>query len=102
MLSSRGCPSSRPSFSIVPSPPQSSKELRAPLSDISVSCRLVSGSQTSSYPPRLSLLPAHQFVHQSYLGLLRERHCRSLDRFFKKRKHKRSNKRLSRLQLRVT
>src|SRR2546428_6296896 len=85
MLSSRGCPSSRASFSIVASPPQSSKELRAPLSDISVSCRLVSGSQTSSYPPRLSLLPAHQFVHQSYLGLLRERHCRSLDRFLKKK-----------------
>src|SRR5260370_37213643 len=97
MLSSRVRRSSRASFSIVASPPQSSKEPHAPLSDISVSCRLVSGSQTSSYPPRLSLLPAHQFVHQSYLGLLRERHCRSLDRFLKKKRYNRSNRSLSRI-----
>src|SRR5438128_10380368 len=60
MLSSRGCPSSRASFSIVASPLQSSKELHAPLSDISVSCGLGSSSQTSSYQPRLSLVPVHQ------------------------------------------
>src|SRR2546425_2838638 len=60
MLSSRGCPSSRASFSIVVGPLQSSKELHAPLSDISVSCRLGSRSLTSSYPLRLSLVPVHQ------------------------------------------
>src|SRR5207245_11399411 len=60
MLSSRGCPPSRASFSIVASPLQSLKELQAPPSDISVSCGLGSGSQTSSYPPRLSLVPVHQ------------------------------------------
>src|SRR6266571_9580455 len=60
MLSSRGCPPSRASFSIVASLLQSLKELHAPPSDISVSCGLGSGSQTSSYPPRLSLVPVHQ------------------------------------------
>src|SRR2546426_4887900 len=60
MLSSRGCPPSRASFSIVASPLQSLKELHAPPSDISVSCGLGSGSQASSYPPRLSLVPVHQ------------------------------------------
>src|SRR3989442_2211734 len=97
MVANKGCPSWRTSYAAVARPTQISKELPAPLSDISVSCRLVSGSQTSSYPPRLSLLPAHQFVHQSYLGLLRERHCRSLDRFLKKRRYNRSNRSLSRI-----
>src|SRR5205807_2865736 len=60
MLSSRDCPSSKASLSIVASPLQSSKELHAPLSDISVSCGLGSSSQTSSYQPRLSLVPVHQ------------------------------------------
>src|SRR3989442_10986082 len=60
MLSSRGCPPSRASFSIVANPLQSLKDLHAPPSDISVSCRLGSGSQTSSYQPRLSLVPVHQ------------------------------------------
>src|SRR5207302_2495831 len=60
MLSSRDCPSSKASLSIVASLLQSSAELHAPLSDISVSCGLGSGSQTSSYQPRLSLVPVHQ------------------------------------------
>src|SRR6266702_6389549 len=76
MLSSRGCPSSRASFSIVVGPQQSSKELHASLSGISVSCRLGSRSQTSSCPLRLSLVPVHEFVDQLYFGLLRERHSR--------------------------
>src|SRR5439155_7440277 len=84
MLSSRGCPSSRASFSIVAGPLQNSKELHAPPSDISVSYGLGSGSQTSSYSLRLSLVPVHQFVDQLYFGLLRDRHGRSLDRFLKK------------------
>src|SRR5437660_1557367 len=72
MLSSRGCPSSRASFSIVVGPLQSSKEFHGPLSDISVSCRLGSRSQTSSYPLRPSLVPVTQFVDQLYFELPRE------------------------------
>src|SRR5205809_4847229 len=60
MLSSRDCPSSKASLSIVASLLQSSEELHAPPSDISVSYGLGSGSQTSSYRPRLSLVPVHQ------------------------------------------
>src|SRR5437870_11774213 len=85
MLFSRGCPSSRASFSIVPSPPQSSKELHAPLSDISVSCRLGSGSQTSSYQPRLSLVPVHQVSRPVvFWAAQREARPALLDRFLKK------------------
>src|SRR2546428_13757096 len=57
MLSSRDCPSSKASLSIVASLLQSSEELHAPPSDISVSYGLGSGSQTPFYPPRLSLVP---------------------------------------------
>src|SRR5438132_5997174 len=86
MLFSRGCPSSRASFSIVASPLQSSKELHAPLSDISVSCGLGSSSQTSSYQPRLSLVPVHQvFRPVVFWAAKREAWPTLLDRFLKKR-----------------
>src|SRR6266705_5698975 len=57
MLSSRGCPSSKASLSIVASLLQSSAALHPPPSDISVSYVICSGSQTPFYPPRLSLVP---------------------------------------------
>src|SRR2546425_10744483 len=85
MLSSRGCPPSRASFSIVASPLQSLKELHAPPSDISVSCGLGSGSQTSSYRPRLSLVPVHQVSRPVvFWAAQREAWPALLDRFFKK------------------
>ena len=84
MLSSRDCPSSKASLSIVASLLQSSEELHAPPSDISVSYGLGSGSQTSSYRPRLSLAPVHQFVDQLYFGLLKERHGRLFGQVFQK------------------
>src|SRR2546427_7541284 len=86
MLSSRGCPSSKASFSIVASPLQSLKELHAPLSDISVSCGLGSGSQTSSYQPRLSLVPVHQICRTVvFWAAQREAWPTLLDGFSKKR-----------------
>src|SRR6266699_4574313 len=85
MLSYRGCPSSWASFSIVASPLQSLKELHAPPSDISVSCGLGSGSQTSSYPPRLSLVPVHQGSRPVvFWAAQREAWPALLDRFLKK------------------
>src|SRR2546427_13292216 len=84
MLSSRGCPPSRASFSIVTSPLQSLKELHAPPSDISVSCGLGSGSQASSYPPRLSLVPVHQVSRPVvFWAAQREAWAALLDRLFK-------------------
>src|SRR6266571_6574425 len=83
MLSSRDCPSSKASFSIVASLLQSSKELHAPPSDISVSCRL--GSQTSSYQPRLSLVPVHQVCRPVvFWAARREAWPALLDRLLKK------------------
>src|SRR5437870_2286530 len=85
MLSSRDCPSSKASFSIVASLLQSSEELHAPPSDISVSCRLGSGSQTSSYKPRLSLVPVHQVCRPVvFWAARREAWPALLDRFLKK------------------
>src|SRR6266567_6249404 len=85
MLSSRDCPSSKASFSIVASLLQSSEELHAPPSDISVSCRLGSGSQTSSYQPRLSLVPVHQVSRPVvFWAAQREARPALLDRFLKK------------------
>src|SRR6266571_4222758 len=85
MLSSRGCPPSRASFSIVANPLQSLKELHAPPSDISVSCRLGSGSQTSSYQPRLSLVPVHQVSRPVvFWAAQREARPALLDRLLKK------------------
>src|SRR5437870_8618819 len=85
MLSSRDCPSSKASLSIVASPLQNSKEPHAPLSDISVSCRLGSRSQTSSYPPRLSLVPVHQVSRPVvFWAAQREAWPALLDRFLKK------------------
>src|SRR5438105_3100084 len=86
MLSSRDCPSSKASLSIVASLLQSSAELRAPPSDISVSYGLGSGSQTSSYQPRLSLVPVHQvFRPVVFWATQREAWPTLLDRFLKKR-----------------
>src|SRR5256884_9146619 len=85
MLSSRDCRSSKASLSIVASLLQSSEELHAPPSDISVSCRLGSGSQTSSYQPRLSLVPVHQVCRPVvFWAARREAWPALLDRVFKK------------------
>src|SRR5206468_11765111 len=85
MLSSRDCPSSKASLSIVASPLQSSEELHAPTSDISVSYGLGSGSQTSSYQPRLSPVPVHQVCRPVvFWAAQREAWPALLDRFLKK------------------
>src|SRR5437870_12796164 len=94
MLSSRGCPSSRASFSIVVGPLQSSAELHAPLSDISVSCGLGSGSQTSFYQPRLSLVPVHQVCRTVvFWAAQREAWPTLLDRFLTKKRERGSSRR---------
>src|SRR5207302_4582235 len=92
MLSSRDCPSSKASFSIVASLLQSSEELHAPPSDISVSCRLGSGSQTSSYQTRLSLVPVHQVCRPVVFWLLGERHGRLFWTGFSKRRERLSRR----------
>src|SRR5437899_10545040 len=85
MLSSRGCPPSRASFSIAASPLQSLKELHASPSDISVSCGIGSGSHTSSYPPRLSLVPVHQVSRPVVFWAAQREACPALlVRFLKK------------------
>src|SRR3989442_14222853 len=85
MVFSRSCPPSRGSFLIVSNPLQSLKELHAPPSDISVSCRLGSGSQTSSYQPRLSLVPVHQVSRPVvFWAAQREAWPALFDRFLKK------------------
>src|SRR2546425_6256179 len=85
MLSSRDCPSSKASLSIVASLLQSSEELHAPPSDISVSYGLGSGSQTSSYQPRLSLMPVHQVCGPVvFWAVQREAWPALLERFLKK------------------
>src|SRR5256712_13083926 len=85
MPSFRDLPSSKASLSIVESPLQSSEELHAPPSDISVSYGLGSGSQTSSYRPRLSLVPVHQVSRPVvFWAAQREAWPALLDRLLKK------------------
>src|SRR6266550_2673313 len=83
MLSSRDCPSSKASLSIVANLLQSLEELHAPPSDISVSYG--SGSKSSSYQPRLSLVPVHQVCRPVvFWAARRETRPALLDRFLKK------------------